>query len=112
MSGTATPSAASNVAPSSAPSGIVATSAPASRTRNVDIGWTYSFWPDPSDKNKIQCKLCDMNINGGIYRLKQHITKIKGNVVACQKQKPEDIRICKEALDATKTKKNQKVLRL
>ena len=66
MSGSGTPSsAASNAAraiepeptaPTLTSSNIAAHSAPTGD--NVDIGWTYGFWPNLNVKNKVQCKLC------------------------------------------------------
>jgi hypothetical protein len=38
-----------------------------------DVGWEYGQLIDPTNLDKVKCKLCDKVLSGGIYRLKQHI---------------------------------------
>ncbi|CAK8573150.1 unnamed protein product [Lathyrus sativus] len=49
-----------------------------------DIEW-YFRTPEPESYNNVRCKLCYVVIKGGIMRLKQHITHMKGQVPACGK---------------------------
>ncbi|KAI5445649.1 hypothetical protein KIW84_013752 [Lathyrus oleraceus] len=46
-----------------------------------DIGW-YFGTPEDGNRNNVRCKLCNVGIKGGITRLKQHITHMKGKVAA------------------------------
>ncbi|CAL5213285.1 unnamed protein product [Lathyrus oleraceus] len=47
-----------------------------------DIGWCFGT-PKPGNRNNVRCKLCNVIIKGGITRLKQHISHMKGQVAAC-----------------------------
>jgi hypothetical protein len=59
-------------------------------TRSQDIGWDH-FEPLDDNKKKVKCKWCNKTISGGIYRGKQHLAGVKGNVTACNAA-PLDIR--------------------
>ncbi|KAL0734022.1 hypothetical protein Bca4012_010232 [Brassica carinata] len=53
--------------------------------------------------DKVKCKLCVKDINGGIYRMKEHIAHVKENVSACPVSPKADQEKCKQAiLDAKK----------
>lgn len=45
---------------------------------------------------------------GGVYHIKQHIARIKGNVAPCGKSTPVDQVKCKQALEAVKKRKDAK----
>ncbi|KAK3040027.1 hypothetical protein RJ639_028358 [Escallonia herrerae] len=47
-----------------------------SRPDSSDPVWKYSFWPKTNDKNCLECKLCGNQYNGGIRRMKVHLTGI------------------------------------
>ncbi|CAO2210623.1 unnamed protein product [Urochloa humidicola] len=70
-----------------------------------DMGWDYGVLVDPTNLNAIKCKLCGFVVKAGIYRLKQHIAKIRGEVRPCPKSTPEDIEKCKKAVDDSKKAK-------
>lgn len=59
-----------------------------------DIGWEYGLFADPTKVDKLKCKLCGKVVSGEIFRLKQHITHIKGNVSACPKSSKDDKAKC------------------
>ncbi|CAN6717456.1 unnamed protein product [Malus baccata var. baccata] len=55
-----------------------------------DVGWEYGVLVNPTDSDKVQCKLCKKTTSGGVYRMNQHIANIKGNVAGCAKSLDED----------------------
>ncbi|XP_062018641.1 uncharacterized protein LOC133735244 [Rosa rugosa] len=73
-----------------------------------DIGWEYAELADASNLDSLKCKLCGKLVSGGIYRMKQHIAHIKGNVAPCKKSSDEDKAKCKNAIEEAKSKKKQK----
>ncbi|KAM2268856.1 hypothetical protein ACFX1S_046919 [Malus domestica] len=73
-----------------------------------NVGWEYGVLADPSNSDKVKCKLCKKVLSGGIYRMKQHIAHIKGNVAGCTKSLDEDIAKCKAALNEAKKKKKER----
>lgn len=79
------------------------------KRKSEDVGWEYGELADPTMK-KIKCKLCNMVFTGGVYRLKQHIAHIKGNVAPCGKSTPVDqVKCkCKQALEAVKKKDDKR----
>lgn len=76
-----------------------------SKSKSDNIGWEYSELVDPGNSQKMKCKLCNRILTGGVFRLKQHVAHIKGNVVSCDKSTPIDQKKCKRALDEVKTMK-------
>ena len=66
---------------------------------------------NPSNVDKVKCKLCGKVVSGGIYRLKQHIANVKGNAAPCKKSSDEDKKKCKKAIDDAQSKKRQKYQR-
>lgn len=85
--------------------------APPTNTKNKlkrnssDVGWEYGVLVDPNNLNVIQCKLCSVIVRAGIYRLKQHIARVRGEVKPCPNSKPEDIEKCKTAINESKKAK-------
>lgn len=73
-----------------------------------DIGWEFGLLADPANLDKLKCKLCGKVVSGGIYRIKQHIVHIKGNVAPCPKSSDDDKAKCKFALEEAKIKKRKK----
>ncbi|KZV45876.1 hypothetical protein F511_35544 [Dorcoceras hygrometricum] len=45
---------------------------------------------DPKNLDKVKCKLCGKVMSGGVYRIKEHIGNIPGNVSGCQKASQEE----------------------
>lgn len=60
---------------------------------------------DPNNLNVIQCKLCDFIVKAGIYRLKQHVAGVRGQVQSYPNSTPEDKAKCKKAIDDSKRNK-------
>lgn len=78
------------------------------KRKSNDLGWEYGVLVDPNNLDKIKCLLCDKVIRGGIYRMKQHIAGIKGNVRACLKSTKEDQLKCRNAINDGRRKKDEK----
>ncbi|GFS33428.1 HAT transposon superfamily protein [Actinidia rufa] len=57
-----------------------------------DIGWEYGMLVDSTNLDKLKCKLCGKVVSGGIFRIKQHIANIKGNVSACPKSTNRNVK--------------------
>ncbi|WZZ28873.1 hypothetical protein YC2023_012274 [Brassica napus] len=55
----------------------------------VDPGWEHGVALDER-KKKVKCNYCGKIVSGGIYRLKQHLARISGEVTYCDKS-PEDV---------------------
>ncbi|GAB2293510.1 hypothetical protein Dimus_038268 [Dionaea muscipula] len=85
-----------------------ATETQALKRSSNDVGWEYGLLVDPTNLDKVLCKLCNKRISGGVYRLKQHIAHVKGNVAACSKSSLEDKDKCMKALMEAKDKKKEK----
>lgn len=44
---------------------------------------------NPTDLDKMKCKLCGQKCSAGVYRIKQHVAGIRGNVKACSVAKED-----------------------
>lgn len=73
-----------------------------------DVAWEYGVLVNPTNSDKVQCKLCKKTISDGVYRMKQHIANIKGNVAGCSKSLDEDKAKCRATLEEAKNKKNER----
>ena len=86
-----------------------ATDTPPLLKRNSnDVGWEYGLLCDPQVPDKVRCRLCGKEFSGGVYRMKEHIGHLKGNVSACPMSSKEDQEKCKNAIMEAKEKKNKK----
>lgn len=54
-----------------------------------DPGWEHGI-PQDERKKKVKCNYCGKIVSGGIFRLKQHLARISGEVTHCDKV-PEDV---------------------
>ena len=81
------------------------------KRKSDDVGWEYGYLCDPTNLNKVKCKLCKHESVGGIFHLKQHITGVGKSVVECHKSTEEDKAKCKKALDAASNKRKEKAIR-
>ena len=54
---------------------------------------------DPKNMDKIKCKLCGKVMSRGVYRVKEHIGYIFGNVSTCPKSSRADQAKCKNVID-------------
>ncbi|KAK2661380.1 hypothetical protein Ddye_007913 [Dipteronia dyeriana] len=56
----------------------------------------------------MQCTLCKKVFSGRVYRLKEHVANIVGNVVPCQKASKDNQFRCRQAImDAKNREKNK-----
>ncbi|KAG5557064.1 hypothetical protein RHGRI_007351 [Rhododendron griersonianum] len=74
-----------------------------------DMGWEYGILVDPTNLDKIQCKLCGKIMSSGISRLKKHIAQIKRSVSSCPNASKADIAKCKAAVEEGSKKKKDKL---
>ncbi|TXG66725.1 hypothetical protein EZV62_008000 [Acer yangbiense] len=84
-------------------------SSPFLKRKSNDIGWEFGMLADATNPDKVKCKLCGKVFSGGVYRMKEHVGHITGNVSACPLATKEDQVRCKQAItDARNKKKNKK----
>lgn len=57
----------------------------------VDPGWEHGVAQDDK-KKKVRCNYCGKVVSGGIYRLKQHLARLSGEVTYCEKA-PDEARV-------------------
>ncbi|MQL76404.1 hypothetical protein Taro_008805 [Colocasia esculenta] len=55
---------------------------------STDPAWAHGIVVDMA-RRKVQCKYCDRVLSGGIFRLKQHLAGIKGEVAPCSRVSAE-----------------------
>ncbi|KMS98642.1 hypothetical protein BVRB_3g070400 [Beta vulgaris subsp. vulgaris] len=55
----------------------------------VDPGWEHGTAQDEK-KKKVKCNYCGKVVSGGIYRLKQHLARVSGEVTYCERA-PEEV---------------------
>lgn len=63
--------------------------APARSSGFSDPGWEHGVAQDER-KKKVKCNYCGKVVSGGIYRLKQHLARVSGEVTYCDKA-PEEV---------------------
>ncbi|XP_010266650.1 PREDICTED: uncharacterized protein LOC104604119 [Nelumbo nucifera] len=81
--------------------------APVRSTGFVDPGWEHGIAQDER-KKKVKCNYCGKIVSGGIYRLKQHLARISGEVTYCKKA-PEEVYLkMKENLEGCRSSKKQR----
>ncbi|OVA16657.1 zinc finger protein [Macleaya cordata] len=81
--------------------------APLRSTGFVDPGWEHGIAQDER-KKKVKCNYCEKVVSGGIYRLKQHLARISGEVTYCKKA-PEEVYLkMKENLEGCRSNKKQR----
>ena len=72
--------------------------APLRSTGFTDPGWEHGVAHD-GNKKKVKCKYCGKIVSGGIFRLKQHLARISGEVTYCKKAPEEVYMKMKEHID-------------
>nr|XP_043629860.1 uncharacterized protein LOC122601155 [Erigeron canadensis] len=73
----------------------------------VDPGWDHGT-PQDEKKKKVRCNYCGKVVSGGIYRLKQHLARVSGEVTYCDKAPEEVCLKMKENLEGCRIGKKQK----
>ncbi|KAJ4836008.1 hypothetical protein Tsubulata_033309 [Turnera subulata] len=71
---------------------MVQVMAPFRSSATVDPGWEHGVAQDDR-KKKVKCNYCGKVVSGGIYRLKQHLARVSGEVTYCDKA-PEEVYLC------------------
>lgn len=78
--------------------------APVRSTGLADPGWEHGIAQDEK-KKKVKCNYCGKVVSGGIYRLKQHLARVSGEVTYCNKA-PEEVYLrMKENLEGCRSNK-------
>ncbi|TXG72825.1 hypothetical protein EZV62_001404 [Acer yangbiense] len=54
------------------------------KRKSNDVGWEFEILIDEKNQDKVQCILCKKVFSGGVYRLKEHVANIQGNVAPCR----------------------------
>ncbi|KAM7484907.1 hypothetical protein LguiA_000916 [Lonicera macranthoides] len=70
----------------------------------VDPGWEHGVAQDER-KKKVRCNYCGKVVSGGIYRLKQHLARVSGEVTYCEKAPEEVYRKMRENLEGCRSSK-------
>lgn len=82
--------------------------APVRSTGLVDPGWEHGIAQDEK-KKKVKCNYCGKIVSGGIYRLKQHLARVSGEVTYCNKA-PEEVYLrMKENLEGCRSNKKPRL---
>ncbi|CAA2972977.1 uncharacterized protein LOC111371555 isoform X1 [Olea europaea subsp. europaea] len=68
---------------------------------HVDPGWEHGVAQDER-KKKVRCNYCGKVVSGGIYRLKQHLARISGEVTYCDKAPEEVCQKMRENLEGSR----------
>ncbi|CAI0467590.1 unnamed protein product [Linum tenue] len=82
--------------------------APFRSSTSVDPGWEHGIAQDDR-KKKVKCNYCGKIVSGGIYRLKQHLARVSGEVTYCDKA-PEDVYLkMKQNLDGSRSSRKSRL---
>jgi hypothetical protein len=75
----------------------------------LDTMWEYGLPYDGHNRMRWNCKLCGMEMFGGISRLKYHLAKIPGNEVEIRSAStPEIVHIANQSIFAMSRKRDQR----
>ncbi|XP_047982241.1 uncharacterized protein LOC125223238 isoform X1 [Salvia hispanica] len=73
----------------------------------MDPGWDHGVAQDDK-KKKVRCNYCGKVVSGGIYRLKQHLARLSGEVTYCDKA-PDEVRLkMRENLEGRRVSKKSR----
>ena len=78
------------------------------KRKSNDVGWEFGQLVDAKNLDRVKCNLCGKTFSGGVYRLKEHVGHIKGNVASCTRSTKENIDSCRKAIEDGKNKKRNK----
>ncbi|XP_050205098.1 uncharacterized protein LOC126655136 isoform X2 [Mercurialis annua] len=76
--------------------------APLRTSATVDPGWDHGVAQDER-KKKVKCNYCGKVVSGGIYRLKQHLARVSGEVTYCDKAPDEVYLRMKDNLEGSRS---------
>ena len=75
------------------------------------MGWEYGFLVDANNKDKVECKFCGHQSQGGVHQLKEHVANVGTNAKKCRKSTQEAKDKCKKSLEDTKRKRKEQAAR-
>ncbi|CAN6248725.1 unnamed protein product [Urochloa humidicola] len=78
---------------------------PARKAGSQDPGWKYGYWADLQFRDKVTCTLCDVQVSGGIKRLKQHLAGGYGDCQMCSKTTTEIRKEMRDYLEGNKRRR-------
>jgi hypothetical protein len=82
-------------------------------SKPLDPIWEYGLPFDGHNRMRLNCKLCGMEMFGGISYLKYHLAKIPGNEEICKASTPEIVHIANQSiLDMNKKRDQREDMRL
>jgi hypothetical protein len=76
-----------------------------------DVGWEYGVLVDAKNKDKVRCKFCNHQSQGGIHRLKEHVANVGKNAKKCKKSTQEAKDKCLKSLEDAKRKREERTVR-
>ena len=74
----------------------------------ADPGWEHGTAQDEK-KKKVKCNYCGKVVSGGIYRLKQHLARVSGEVTYCEKASEDVYLKMRENLEGCRSSKKPKL---
>ena len=77
------------------------------KRKSNDIGWEFGILIDEKNQDKVQCILCKKVVSRGVYRLKEHVANIQGNVAPCRMATSDNQMRCRQAITDAKNKKKK-----
>ena len=75
------------------------------KRKSDEMAWEFAELIDPSDPQRLKCKLCGKVMSGGVTRMKEHIGQIKGAVTRCIQATQDQITRAFASHEAPKRKK-------
>ncbi|CAA7031115.1 unnamed protein product [Microthlaspi erraticum] len=81
---------------------------PSMKRNSNDIGWDYGRIMDLSHPDRLKCILCGKEVPGGVFRMKEHIAQVKGNMASCPHASKEDQDKCMKVIVEARRKKAEK----
>ena len=84
-----------------------ATSGIGKKRKSNDVGWEFGVLIDEKNLDKVKCISCEKVFSGGVYRLKEHVANIQGNVAPCRKASKDNQLRCRQAIMDEKNKKKK-----
>ncbi|MQM13455.1 hypothetical protein Taro_046377 [Colocasia esculenta] len=86
--------------------GAAPTPQSSSNPPSADLAWAHDIVVDMA-RRKVQCKYCNRVLSGGVWRLKQHLAGIKGEVALCSRVSAEvRIQFCQYMKEKETSKAN------
>ncbi|TXG54271.1 hypothetical protein EZV62_019527 [Acer yangbiense] len=78
------------------------------KRKSNDVGWEFGILIDEKNQDKVQYILCKKVFYWGLYRLKEHVANIQGNVAPCRMATNDNQLRCRQVIANAKNKKKIK----